>query len=56
MTDLLKCLPGVAFWMLGTIAAGVCYHRGHLPWQVFGVVSGLAFGVGVVINQRLCRR
>lgn len=55
MTDLLKCLPGIAFWILGTIAAGVTYHRGHIPALVFALVSVFAFGVGVAINQRNCR-
>ncbi len=52
MSDLRQCLPGVAFGILGMIAAGVSYHRGHITPFVFGVVSVFAFGVGVAINQR----
>lgn len=52
MKHLWYLLPGVAFWWLVTIAAGVSYHRGYLSWGACGGISVAAFAVAVAINQR----
>lgn len=52
MNHILYLLPGLAFWWLVTIAAGVCYHRGYLSWGVCGGICVVAFAVAVAINQR----
>lgn len=52
MSDAFKCLPGVAFWLLVSTAAGVSFHRGHINELVFGFITVFAFAVGVAINLR----
>ena len=52
MNHIRYLLPGLAFWWLVTIAAVVCYHRGHLSWGASGGICVAAFAVAVAINQR----
>ena len=52
MKPILHLLPGLIFWGLVTIAAGVSYHRGYLSWSACGGICVFAFAVAVLINQR----